>query len=105
MIKDISTLKIRSRQREKVNRIERLLIYNIYNPSLLLSSIENPSSLLQILGLVQKPEEYLLLEDFNLHYLSWNNLNRFLYYREANDLITATVERGITLILLKEVVT
>ncbi len=46
VIKDISTLKIRPRQGEEVNRIERLLIHNIYNPSLLLSSVENPSSLL-----------------------------------------------------------
>ncbi len=105
MIKDISTLKIRPRQGEKVNRIERLSIHNIYNPSLSLSSAENPSSLLQILGLVQEPGEYLLLRDFNLYYPSWNNPGRFLYYREADDLIVVTIERRIALILLKEVVT
>ncbi len=103
--KDISTLKIRPRQGEEVNRIERLSIHNIYNPSPSLSSAENPSSLPQILGLVQEPGEYLLLGDFNLHHPSWNNPGRFSYYREANDLIAATVERGMALILPKGVVT
>ncbi len=103
--KDISTLKIRPRQGEEVNRIERLSIHNIYNPSPSLSSAENPSSLLQILGLVQEPGEHLLLRDFNLHHPSWNNPGRFSYYREADDLIAATVERGMALILLKGVVT
>ena len=68
--KDISTLRIRPRQGEEANRIERLSIHNIYNPSPSLSSAENPSSLSQILGLLQEPGEHLLLEDFNLHHPS-----------------------------------
>ncbi len=68
--KDISTLRIRPRQREEADRIEGLLIHNIYNPSPSLSSTANPLNLPQIPGLLQKSEKYLLLGDFNLHHPS-----------------------------------
>ena len=55
---------------------------------ILYTSVDNLSTLPQIQDVLQKPGEYILLGDFNLHHPQWNNPGRFTYHAMADKLIS-----------------
>ena len=76
----------------------------MYNPSPILTNVNNPSCIPAIETQLEGAGEYILLEDFNLHYPSWNNSNRFTYYREVDIIVIIIKGRDIELLLSKGVV-
>lgn len=81
-------------------------IHNIYNLSL--TSYEPTNSLStfpKIQEALQEPSDHILLGDFNLHHLQWNNPGRFTYHRMADTLLNITKSRGLDLIFPKNAIT
>ena len=97
--KDVCTIAIQPRQKKNGKKIiEKIKVHNIYNPSPVLITLENPSSLPLAEQKIQEPGEHLLLGDFNLHHPNWNNPNRYSYHKEADALVEFTENRGLELI-------
>ncbi len=80
-------------------------IYCIYNPSPSLTYEGNPSCLPTVKEQLEKEGEHILLGDFNLYHPNWNNPSRFTYHKEADEVITMTMNRDIELLLPKGTVT
>jgi hypothetical protein len=62
-------------------------IHNVYNPSPVRVDSNNPSSIPRIADILNSQSEQILLGDFNLHHLNWNNIGRTSYHQEADHLL------------------
>lgn len=91
--RDICTLIIKPEESETPQGLGLIHIHNVYNPSPSLVTDQNPSSLALVEVALERPGEHILLGDFNLHHPSWNNPGRFSYHREADELITMTLNK------------
>lgn len=107
---DLCSIKLTICNREKRptgnNNPESIWIHNVYNPSLTsYKSTESLSTLPKVYKVLQKPEKHILIEDFNLHHLQWNNPGRFTYYQAANTLLAKTQSRKLELVFPNRVIT
>lgn len=77
-------------------------IHNIYNPSpTTYQSTDSPLTLSKICDIFQKPDEHILIRDFNLHHPQWNNPGQFTYHHAADELLAITQSKGLKLVLPK----
>ena len=99
-------LAIKDKHLEAASQKRKIRIHNVYNLFLVFYTFNTSSlTLLRIKQALQKKEDHILLGDFNLHHLQWNNLGQFIYYLVADELISITQEKDLELALLRKVVT
>ncbi len=55
--------------------------------------------------LFKKSDEYILLKDFNLHYLIWNDLQYFIRYNMINELLCIVNETDLQLLTSSDIIT
>ena len=82
---------------------KELVIYNVYNPSLIsYISIDSPSLLLALRQLLEGVTQHtIVLGDFNVHYYVWADNATFTRHTAADQLVEMTSERNMGLMIEK----
>ena len=102
---DICTLKIVTSTSIK-SASETIHIHNIYNPSLFhYNSVDSPSTLAAIKEQLKADTHYILLGDFNLHHLFWNDSLRSTHHLAADQLLEIADVKNLLLTLPKGTIT
>ena len=85
---DCYSMRVALREEDREERKKAVQIYNIYNLlPLTLKTKKYLSIISKIVEVLKRVEKYILLENFNLYYLTQNNLDRSIYYLAVDILL------------------
>ncbi len=81
-------------------------IHNVYSKSLSNYIYINQNLLIfRLSELLKKSDEHVLLEDFNLHYLIWDDSQCFIRHNMTDKLLCIINETDLQLLILSDIIT